>query len=229
MIALRMGSQNPEVRYLQRLLNNALVRDTGFTMLDEDSVFGRLTDTAVRRFQGGYTAGATRLVVDGVAGANTWRALGLDVEISWPLPQIGQNTGMSCWVVAGGLASGSMQSALPGLATFDPGNGGLNPDIGNLRAWADSLQMSLVPLSPGQIEGLVPYLRRGPLIIVGRWATGGLHAVVASGYFSAGAAYTRMLRVNNPAPLGRGSIEFTEFPNMTLLNIGFTPIYLVAH
>jgi hypothetical protein len=38
-----------------------------------------------------------------------------------------------------------------------------------------------------------------------------------------------MLRVNNPAPLGRGSIEFTEFPNMTLLNIGFTPIYLVAH
>jgi hypothetical protein len=44
----------------------------------------------------------------------------MHMEISHPLPQIGQNTGMTCRLVAGGLARGRMTSAIPGHAQIDP-------------------------------------------------------------------------------------------------------------
>ena len=70
MITLRMGSHDPHVVFLQRMLNHALVHDRSIAVLDEDGAFGRLTDGALRRFQSTYT------VPDGVAGPLSWRALG---------------------------------------------------------------------------------------------------------------------------------------------------------
>ncbi len=221
MITLRMGSHDPHVVFLQRMLNNALVHDRTIAVLDEDGDFGRLTDAALRRFQSTYTGPVGRLVPDGVAGPLSWRALGLVTELVHPLPVIGQNTAMSCWVVSGGLASGRMTSAIPGQAQFDPvtpdgGGGGLPPSMANLELYAISLGMRLVQNPPAQIEGLEPYLRRGPLIMCGKWVTGGAHAVVISGYYSGPVAFTRMIRVNNSLPLGRGALEVTDYPGMKL-------------
>ena len=221
MITLRMGSRDPHVVFLQRMLNNALAHDRSIATLVEDGNFGRLTDAALRRFQSTYSGPVGRLTSDGVAGPTNWRALGLVTELAHPLPVIGQNTAMSCWVVSGGLASGRMTSAIPGRAQFDPvasdgSGGGLPPNMANLELYAQSLGMRLVQSPPTQIEGLEPYLRRGPLIMCGKWATGGAHAVVISGYYSGSAAYTRMIRVNNSLPLGRGALEVTDYPGMKL-------------
>ncbi|GLS86042.1 hypothetical protein GCM10010873_10160 [Cypionkella aquatica] len=221
MITLRIHSHDPHVIFLQRLLNNALVNDRTIAVLDEDGAFGRLTDTALRRFQSTYTGPVGRLVSDGVAGPLTWRALGLTTELVHPLPVIGQNTGMTCWVVSGGLASGRMTSAIPGQAQFDPvtpdGNGGgLHPGMSNLELYAQSLGMRLVRQPPTEIEGLEPYLRRGPLIMCGKWLSGGAHAVVISGYYAGATAFARMIRVNNSLPVGRGALEVTDYPNMCL-------------
>ncbi|WP_202905581.1 peptidoglycan-binding protein [Cypionkella psychrotolerans] len=233
MITLRMGSHDPHVVFLQRMLNNALVHDRSIAVLDEDGAFGRLTDAALRRFQSTYTGPVGRLVPDGVAGPLSWRALGLVTELVHPLPVIGQSTGMTCWVVSGGLASGRMTSAIPGQAQFDPvtpdGNGGgLRPDMANLELYAISLGMRLVRQPPAEIEGLEPYLRRGPIIMCGNWVNGGAHAVVISGYYSGPVAFTRMIRVNNSLPVGRGALEVTDYPGMKLSGNFITAFALIV-
>ncbi|MBH1973534.1 MAG: peptidoglycan-binding protein, partial [Rhodobacteraceae bacterium] len=151
MITLRPHSPDPHVLLLQRLLNDWLSHEPGSEVLVEDCNFGRRTEAALRRFQTSYTGAVGRLTVDGIAGANTWRALGLQTEINHPVPRVGQSTGMSCWVVAGGLATGRMTSAIPGLAEVAPindpagGGGGLEPSLNNLDRFALSLQMHLHP------------------------------------------------------------------------------------
>ncbi len=62
---LRDGSQGPEVRRLQGLLNR--VANAG---LAEDGIFGPRTESAVRQFQA-----SRRLEVDGIVGPKTWAAL----------------------------------------------------------------------------------------------------------------------------------------------------------
>ena len=203
-------------------------------MLVEDCDFGQRTEAALRRFQSSYTGTGGRLTVDGVAGTNTWRALGLQTEIDYAVPRVGQSTGMSCWVVAAGLATGRMTSAIPGLAQVAPNNdpngggGGLEPSLNNLDRYAASLQMHLHPQLPGEIEEFAHLLRRGPAIMIGRWVTGGLHAVVISGYFEGRTPFTHMIRISNPAPQGRGSIQLTDYPMMTLLDTGFDPYALIV-
>ena len=232
MITLRMGSHDPHVRFLHRLLNHFLTTDRGLPALDEDSIFGGKTDAALRRFQARYTGPVGRLVQDGVAGPMSWRALGLNMEISHPLPRIGQNTGMTCWVVAGGLASGRMTSAIPGQAQFDPANipngGGLGPSRANLDLYAQSLGMRLLGNVPRNLDALAPHLYRGPIILVGDWISGGKHAVVGSGLFSAGEPYRQMLRVNNSLPQGVGSIELTAYPLMELQGVGYDPYAVIV-
>ena len=234
MITLRPHSPDPHVLLLQRLLNDWLSHEPGSEVLVEDCDFGRRTEAALRRFQTSYTGDVGRLTVDGIAGANTWRALGLQTEINHPVPRVGQSTGMSCWVVAGGLATGRMTSAIPGLAEVAPindpagGGGGLEPSLNNLDRFALSLQMHLHPQLPGESEEFRHLIRRGPAILIGRWVTGGLHAVVVSGYFEGRTPFTHMIRINNPAPQGRGSIQLTDYPMMTLLDTGFDPYALIV-
>jgi hypothetical protein len=62
--SLRQGHSGDHVRGLQQALNK---RSAGLRI---DGDFGSVTNTAVRNYQS-----ANRLVVDGVAGAITWRAL----------------------------------------------------------------------------------------------------------------------------------------------------------
>ena len=232
MITLRMGSHDPHVRFLQRLLNHFLITDRGLPALNEDSIFGQKTDAALRRFQARYTGPGGRLVQDGVAGSATWRALKVNMEISHPLPRIGQNTGMTCWVVAGGLASGRMTSAIPGQAEFDPatdlGGGGLGPSRANLALYAQSLGMRLLGDVPRNLDALAPHMYRGPIILVGDWVGGGKHAVVGSGIFSAGDPYLQMIRINNSLPQGVGSIELSTYPLMELQGTGFDPYAVIV-
>lgn len=62
---LRNGSRGAYVEFLQRLLESKL-----YPVGTIDGIFGRNTETAVRNFQR-----ANNLSVDGIVGANTWRAL----------------------------------------------------------------------------------------------------------------------------------------------------------
>jgi hypothetical protein len=234
MITLRPRQLDPHVYLLQRLLNEWASQENRTDVLDEDSDFGPRTEALLRRFQTDYRGAAGRLTVDGIAGANTWRALGLQTEISYPVPRVGQSTGMSCWVVAGGLATGRMTSAAPGLAQVAPindpsgGGGGLEPSLNNLDRYALSLQMHLHPQLPGDVDEFGGLIARGPAILIGRWLSGGLHAVVVSGYFEGATPTSHMIRINNPAPLGRGSIELTDYPAMALLRTGFDPYALIV-
>ena len=63
--ALKIGSKNSAVLYLQRLLLSYL-----YPIKDLDGVFGPQTERAVRAFQA-----ENGLIVDGIVGRNTWRAL----------------------------------------------------------------------------------------------------------------------------------------------------------
>lgn len=75
---LRQGNKGPEVRFLQRLLNEKLRPNPNLAL---DGQFGPRTNTAVRAFQG-----QARIGVDGVVGAKTWSKLLLwGGGMSWPL------------------------------------------------------------------------------------------------------------------------------------------------
>ncbi len=57
--AIKIGSKGEDVRYLQRILN-----------LDDDGIFGKNTEKAVKAFQQAHN-----LTADGVVGAKTWAEL----------------------------------------------------------------------------------------------------------------------------------------------------------
>jgi hypothetical protein len=236
MITLRSNSHAPEVRLLQRLLNHRYSTDSTVPNLVVDGNFGPRTEALLRRFQTGYT-GPGRLTVDGIAGDSTWRALGLATDVAWPVPQVGQNTTMSCWVVSGGMASGRMASMVPPTATFDPveasyadgrDGGGLGSDSPNLNAYAAGLGMRSLDGSPLHINGVLEHLRRGPAILIGNWSNGGSHAVVVSAVYIGPTATTSRVRINNPSPIGRGSIQLSPYPAMNLEGQNFTPDVLIV-
>jgi hypothetical protein len=232
MITLRHGSRAHEVLLLQRLLNVYFETDRNVPNIDEDAIFGPQTEAMLRRFQTAYTGPAGRQTVDGVAGPNTWRALGLRGDVAWPVPQLGQNTTMSCWVVCAGLATGRMASTVPTGVRFDPINasypggrapGGMASDVPNIESYARSNRMRLAANMPQSVEGLLGLMRAGPAILIGTRANGGLHAVVISAAYVAPRNSDSMIRVNNPSPMGRGSIELAGFPTMAIEGQGFTP------
>lgn len=64
------GSRGDEVRLAQQLVNGKMAGTRGYVPLEEDGIFGKLTDAAARAFQ--KKAG---LVVDGEVGPKTWAAL----------------------------------------------------------------------------------------------------------------------------------------------------------
>jgi hypothetical protein len=228
---LRRGSRDPEVVLLQRLLNVTYLPTRGFNGISEDGIFGQETETLLRRFQ---TENRTRLgTVDGIAGPQTWSALGLQSEIDYRLPRTGQNTGMTCWAVSGGLASGRMASiAAAGVETDStPGPnsfGGLYTDTPNMEAYARGLGMRLLPVLPATQDEIVGHLRRGPVIVNGRWPGSGQHVVVISGYFETRQPNARMIKVNDPLPMGQGSIHVTEYPSLIVSDGPLTPRHVIV-
>lgn len=219
MLVLSIGITDAQVSYLQHLLNYALRDTPGLVQLFEDGVFGQKTDTAVRLFQSTYNGSEGRLKQDGIVGPKTWRALGLLNEIGHNLPRVGQNTMTTCWAVSAALATGRMASMIPATAQLLAA-GGLAPSRENLQAFANELRMQLLPRVPTNIDQLVESLHRGPILLVGRRPLG-LHAVVISAYYGGIARTTKMIRIHNPSPVGRGSIEMTHYPEMTLEGMNF--------
>ncbi|MFM2390583.1 MAG: hypothetical protein RLZZ437_2138 [Pseudomonadota bacterium] len=237
MITLRLGSRAHEVLLLQRLLNVYFETDNNVPNISEDGIFGPQTEAMLRRFQTAYSGPAGRLTVDAVAGPTTWRALGLRGDVAWPVPQLGQNTAMSCWVVCAGLATGRMASTVPTGVRFDPINasypggrapGGMHSDVPNIENYARENQMRLSPSIPNSVEGMLGLLRAGPAILVGVRASGGLHAVVISAAYVAARNSDSMIRISNPSPMGRGSIELAGFPTMAIEGQSFKPRNLIV-
>ncbi|MGL5009430.1 MAG: peptidoglycan-binding domain-containing protein [Paracoccaceae bacterium] len=219
MQTLRRGSRDASVTFLQRLLNQHFSRTPGFPGLVEDADFGPQTDSYLRQFQSTARSRAgTPLVVDGVAGGETWRALGVTDEVLWPLPRVGQTTGMSCWVVSQGLATGNMTSST--TAAQLGATHGLQPDLANLETFARESGMRLLGQTPAAMSEIAPHVRRGPVMLVGYWGNRSMHMVVISGYVAARALDVEMIRVHDPAPFAQGSIVFTDFPSIWLTSNG---------
>jgi peptidoglycan hydrolase-like protein with peptidoglycan-binding domain len=119
MKVLRQGDRGYEVRYLQRLLNKALRRDRApGTALVADGVFGPITYAALRAFQSRHRP----LVVDGVAGDDSWRALGLRAEREHRVGRYGQITESSCWSAAATMIVGRQCVAPGGVTMFASDN-----------------------------------------------------------------------------------------------------------
>ncbi len=222
MHTLRQGSHDPAVFFLQRLLNQYLFTVPGSNGVGEDGNFGPLTAAGLRLFQENYHGPVGRLEPDGIAGPRTWRALGLTSEVTWPVPVVGQTATMSCWVVSAGLATGRMSSDVPATARFDATDGGLPVDAANIAAYARDNGMRRLQATPADVAGLLPHIRRGPLIIIGEWNGGGYHAVVVTGAFWA-SEIGSMIQVNDSLPYGRGSRYITDFPTMILSDGLFNP------
>ena len=77
---LQQGSQGEDVRFLQQLLISYGISGFIGPIIPFDADFGPLTKLAVESYQTAYTnqaiPGIDPLVVDGVVGKFTWRALG---------------------------------------------------------------------------------------------------------------------------------------------------------
>lgn len=202
MDTFRRGSHGYRVALLQRLLNKAAQRDrAGGTQLVADGVFGPRTEASLRAFQSRHRP----LVVDGVAGGDSWRALGLRVDKEHARVHLfGQPTRTSCWSAAATMILGN-QSVGPGDAALGVG-GGLHNTVENHRAFARSLGWRALDHTPSVPE-MVSLVQRTPVWIAGggaHWS----HAVVLSGVYSdadpSGAG--TVFRIHDPWPPGVGRI-----------------------
>ncbi len=216
---LRRGSRDPSVMFLQRLLNRQFDTTPGFPGIVEDAIFGATTESYLRQFQQRARSRTGQpLVVDAVVGGETWAALGLTTEVLWPLPRVGQTTGMSCWVVSQGLATGNMSSSL--TAAQLGATQGLLPNLANLEVFAAESGMRLLPSTPASMEAIAPHVRRGPVMLGGYWGDGSMHMVVISGYVAARGLNADMVRIHDPAPFAQGSVVYADFPGMFLTSNG---------
>jgi hypothetical protein len=214
---LGIGSSGFKVQYLQRLLNKALVRDhAAGTPLNEDGSYGPITQNAVRAFQGRHPS----IIADGVAGGQTWGALGLRLEREHNrVIKFGQPTHTSCWSAAATSILAN-QSVGPGRAALET-DGGMTPSIDNLEIFARGLGWPMLNHSPG-VQELVSLCQQKPLWIAGAGAHF-KHAVVFSGVYSDGTDDGTMLRIHDPWPVGRGRIYGTFCNPVTYLaddNVG---------
>ena len=198
---LRRGAQGFRVKYLQRLLNKATAHDRlADRALRLDGVFGERTETALRGFQRRHRP----LIEDGIAGLNTWQALGLQIENEHPLPLVGQPTNTTCWSAAASMILRD-RSVTEGDAILTA-QGRLARGIDNLAAFARHLrwrQLDYTPTVP-ELAGLV---NETPVWIAVEGAGWG-HAVALSGVYSdAGPAGDgTMFRIHDPWPSGQGRI-----------------------
>lgn len=198
---LRRGALDYRVKYLQRLLNKAIARDRlPDRALRIDGNFGERTEAALLSFQRRNRP----LTVDGIAGLNTWHALGLQIDNEHPLPLIGQGTDTSCWSAAASMILRD-RSVTEGAAELTA-EGRLARGIDNLRRFARHLgwrQLDYTPTVP-ELAGIV---NQTPVWIAVE-GDGWGHAAVLSGVYSdaAPAGDGTMFRVHDPWPAGRGRI-----------------------
>jgi hypothetical protein len=200
MQTLRQGARGPQIKLLQRLLN--LKRRA--TVLSEDGAFGPRSDAEVRSFQS-----ANRLTADGVVGPNTWRALGLTIDIDHRVTLFPQPTNMTCWSAAATMLFGNI-SVGPGGAAVTP-SGGLQSAHANVEAFARAFGLTIHAPMTWTVQGFAALLRRGPLWVGGVQplgspaATQSGHVVVVGSMWGNGDADGTMLLIYDPWPPGIGS------------------------
>ena len=152
MRTLKLGSLGSSVQLLQLALNRA-----GYGPLDTDGIFGSATEQALRRFQ--RSAG---LVPDGVAGAQTHRAL-LPWYTGYAVYRIRQGDSFYSAAAQYGSSADAILTANPGL---DP----LRLRVG--ESIIIPLPFAVVPFNIDYSSALVGYCVRGlaaryPFISVG--------------------------------------------------------------
>lgn len=138
---LRYGSWGPAVQLLQLALNRA-----GYGELDTDGIFGRATESALRRFQSAHG-----LAVDGVAGTQTHRAI-----LPWYLGYILHTIIRGDTVNALARRYGSTEAA---ILLANPGTSPLNLQIG--QEMVIPFSFPVVPTDINFSSALVGYCVRG--------------------------------------------------------------------
>jgi hypothetical protein len=202
MQTLSQGSRGPQVKFLQRLIN---LKKPG--SLVEDGTFGPKTKTQVQAFQTG-----AKLSPDSIVGPNTWKALGLVVDINHPVKLFAQPTNMTCWSAAATMLVGNM-SVGPGGASVGP-TGGLGSAYANVEAFAKAHRFTMHPPMTWSVNGFADIARRGPLWVAGTQPLGSPagpqsgHAVVVGAMWGNGNGDGRgtMLLIYDPWPPNAGSI-----------------------
>ena len=210
---LRTGSRGVFVEELQRLLNKKLPHRTP---LEPDGIFGSLTRQAVIAYQR-----AQWLTPDGVVGPCTWSALKdwETIHIDWPVRLIPQPTEDTCWAAATGMLL-NRGGPVRAPAGMDVDGGLLNDsgtnDAANMTRFARAFNLTLVHGQSWTVAGFAQLMRaRGPLMLnilwndrayaSGRDSPG--HMVVVSGMRGVEMPNAATLRVHDPAPVGRGTID----------------------
>lgn len=197
---LRQGSREMQVKLLQRLLN----LDRRATVLNEDGIFGPKTHAEVVDFQNRKS-----LSPDGIVGPNTWKSLGIRIDIEHFVTLFPQPTNMTCWSAAATMLFGNM-SVGPGGAVITP-SGGLGSAHANVEAFARAYGLTMHSPMSWTVEGLAGILRRGPLWVGGVQPLGSPtaiqsgHVVVVGAMWGNGNPDGTMLKIYDPWPPGTGS------------------------
>jgi hypothetical protein len=199
---LKQGSKGPQVKLLQRLIN----LQHSANVLVEDGAFGPLTKGKVSAFQT-----SKRLTPDSIVGPNTWRALGITVDINHPVTLFPQPTTMTCWSAAATMLFGNM-SVGPGGAVITP-TGGLASAHANVEAFARAFGLTIHAPMSWTVQGFASLLRPGPLWVGGVQPLGSPtaiqsgHVVVVGSMWGNGNSDGKgtMLLVYDPWPPGVGS------------------------
>ena len=206
MQTLKQGSTGSSVTLLQRLLN----LKQGNKILDEDGEFGQKTTGEVKSFQV-----RNWLKPDGIVGAESWRALGLEIEIDHRVTLFPQPNNMTCWSAAATMLFGNL-SVGAGRAAVSP-SGGLASAHSNISEFARDLGLTMHAPMTWAVEGFAALLRRGPLWVGGVQPLGSPkamqagHVVVVGAMWGNGEADGTMLQIYDPWPVGKGSIYGTFY------------------
>jgi hypothetical protein len=213
MNVVRRGAAGHRVKFLQRLLNKAMARDrVSDRHLRLDGSYGERTENAVIAFQQRHPP----LSADGIVGANTWHALGLQADHEHRMELLGQPTDTTCWSAAASMILGDRSVSRGEAVLTDEGR--LARGLDNLAAFARSLRWRQLDHTP-EVPELVEMVMRTPVWIAVEGEDWG-HAVAISGVYSdnASSGDGTMFRIHDPWPAGQGRIYGSFADPITILS-----------
>lgn len=224
---LKAGSRGPNVKELQRLLNEKMKLSPP---LKDDGAFGLKTRSAVERYQTDQW-----LVKDGVVGRCTWNAL-KDLEkyvIYTPTELVPQWTNTTCWSASTAMLLGMRACMSPGPATADSGllndSEKMSPD--NTKTYAKYHGLSMSAPQSWTADGLARLLGAHKRLMVdalwdvssyvaGQGSSG--HMMVIAGIRGDGTEFGSTVRIVDPWPVGRGSVYSANYGRLMQRVPGFT-------
>jgi hypothetical protein len=206
MQTLQQGSTGSPVKLLQRLLN----LKQGNKILDEDGAFGAKTTGEVKSFQV-----RNWLKPDGIVGAESWRALGLKIDIDHRVKLFPQPKNMTCWSAAATMLFNTL-SVGQGRAAAGA-SGGSAASGWNISVFARDLGLTMHAPTTWTVQGFAALLGRGPLWVGSVQPLGSPkavqsgHVVVVGSLWGTGEPDGTMLQIYDPWPVGFGSIYGTFY------------------